>query len=129
MMLIGLSGLTMEESRTHMTLWAMLAGPLFLGNDLRSMTPETKGILLNHQIIAIDQDALGVQGKRVRKGEDVETWTKPLADGSTAVAIFNRGDSGTAIPVQWSKLGLGGRRSKRELWTGTKLDTRRFLCR
>lgn len=124
MMLIGLGGLTMEEARTHMTLWAMLAGPLFLGNDLRSMTPETKDVLLNHQIIAIDQDPLGVQGKRVQKSGDVETWTKPLSDGSTAVAVFNRGDSKAGIPVQWSQLGLGGRRSKRELWTGDELHTR-----
>lgn len=122
MMLIGLHGITPDESRTHLTLWAMLAGPVFLGNDLRSMPPEISGILLNRQIIAIDQDALGIQGARAQKSNDIETWTKPLADGSTAVAVFNRGNAVTGVTIQWSQLGLAGRRSKRELWTGSELD-------
>lgn len=122
MMLIGLGGMTTEEYRTHMTLWAMLAGPLFLGNDVRSMPPEVKDILLNRQVIAIDQDSLGRQGSRVQKSGDIEIWTKPLADGSTAVAIFNQGDAVTSVPIKWSQLGFAGRRSKREFWTGSELN-------
>lgn len=106
-----------------MTLWAMLAGPLFLGNDIRSMPPGVKDILLNRQVIAIDQDALGRQGSRVQKSGDIEIWTKALADGSTAVAVFNRGDAAASIPISWSRLRLG-RRPKRELWTGVELDVR-----
>jgi alpha-galactosidase len=124
MMLVGLGGMTTEEYQTHMTLWAMLAGPLFVGNDLRSMPPEIKEILLNREVIAIDQDALGRQGSRVQKAGDIEVWTKPLADGSTAVAVFNRGEAVTWVPIRWSQLGLAGLHSKRELWTRSQLDER-----
>jgi len=117
MMLIGNGGLTTEEYRTHMTLWVMLAAPLILGNDIRTMTPEVRSILLNSDVIAVDQDKLGKQGSRVIKEGTMEVWTKPLSDGSTAVAIFNRGDRLANVDLKWSQLGLVDHQRVRDLWT------------
>ena len=115
-MLIGLDGLTTEENRTNMTLWSMLAAPLLLGNDVRHMTKEVKEILTNKEVIAIDQDTLGKQGRRAAKSGDTEVWTKRLADGSTAVALFNRGATNAEISVRWGELGLQGAQHVRDLW-------------
>jgi alpha-galactosidase len=122
-LVIGLNGimpgyraLTIEEFRTHMTLWSILASPLILGNDVRVMTPEVKGILLNKEVIAIDQDALGKQGRRIVRNGSSEIWVKPLSDGSTVVALFNRGATGTRVSVSWSDLGLQGAQRVRDLW-------------
>jgi alpha-galactosidase len=116
MMLIGLSGLTNEESRTHFTLWSMLSAPLLLGNDIRTMPAAVKDILLNAEVISIDQDPLGRQGRRILKDGSREVWVKPLADGSTAVALFNRGKESSRISGRWLALGLKGSQSARDLW-------------
>src|SRR5437667_12653993 len=79
MLEIGNGGMTDTEYRTHMSLWALLAAPLLAGNDLRNVTPGILSILTNRDVIAIDQDARGVQGRRVKKDGDIETWTRPLA--------------------------------------------------
>lgn len=81
--------LTLDENRFHMSLWAMLAAPLLAGNNLTQMTPEVAGVLMNKKVIAIDQDPLGKQAERVYAEGPIQVWTRPLADGSTAVAIFN----------------------------------------
>jgi len=91
MLEVGNGGMSEDEYRTHMTLWAMQAAPLMLGNDVRTMSPSTISLLENRGVIAIDQDPLGKQGHRVRKDGDAEIWMKPLADGSSAIALFNRG--------------------------------------
>src|SRR5207248_3587474 len=88
MLEIGNGGMTDDEYRTHMSLWSMLAAPLLAGNDLRTMTPAIHDILTNAEVIAIDQDRAGKQGRRAWKSGDVEIWTRPLADGSFAVAAF-----------------------------------------
>lgn len=122
MMLIGNGGLTADESRSHMTLWVMLAAPLIIGNDVRTMAPEVASILLNRDVIAIDQDPLGKQGRRVRKQDSVEIWTKPLSGGSTVVAIFNRGTEVAKVNVRWAELGLAERERVRDLWTHSDFD-------
>src|SRR6185369_952660 len=78
MLEIGNGGMTDDEYRTHMSLWALLAAPLIAGNDLRSMTPATKAILTNAEVIAVDQDPEGKQGKRAWKEGDLEVWSRPL---------------------------------------------------
>jgi alpha-galactosidase len=75
MLEVGNGGMTADEYRTHMSLWALLAAPLLAGNDLSKMTPETKSILMNKAVIAIDQDRLGVQGDRVSQDGDLEIWS------------------------------------------------------
>ncbi len=78
MMEIG-NGMTVNEDRAHFSLWAMMAAPLIAGNDLRNMSPETIAILTNKEVIAIDQDSLGVQGFKHIDDENFEVWVKPLA--------------------------------------------------
>jgi alpha-galactosidase len=121
MLEIGNGGMTGTEYRTHMTLWALLAAPLLAGNDLRSMSPETVAILTNRDVIAVDQDALGKQGHRIRGDGAIEVWAKPLASGAHAVGLFNRGQSAARISVRWSELGVQGRRKVRDLWAGRDL--------
>lgn len=115
-MIIGIDGMTTEEQRTHMTLWAIQAAPLILGNDIRAMKPDEINILTNKEVLAVDQDALGKQGRRVIKNGSSEVWVKPLKDGSIAVALFNRGTANVEISVRWSDLGLKGSQRVRDLW-------------
>jgi alpha-galactosidase len=75
------------------------------GNDLRSMSPEVKEILTNKEVIAVDQDPLGMQGRRVYRSGEQEVWSKQLADGGRAVVLFNRGAQEAEIPVSWTDIG------------------------
>ncbi len=113
---IGNGAMTPDEYRTHLNLWAVLAAPLMLGNDVRIMTRETLATLTNEEVIAIDQDPLGKQGKRVSQNGTTEVWARPLADGSTAAAFFNRGDQSAAVAVSWQQLGIDGPRRVHDLW-------------
>ena len=117
MLEIGNGGMTDTEYRTHMSLWALLAAPLLAGNDLRNMTPATVEILTNSDVIAVDQDPLGRQGRRVRAEGDVEVWDKPLASGEHAVGLFNRSAARTRVAVRWSDLDLTGKQAIRDLWS------------
>jgi alpha-galactosidase len=105
-----------DEYRTHMTLWSMLAAPLLAGNDLRTMSDETKSILLNREIIALDQDKAGHQGHRASQNGETEIWVKNLENGDIAVAMFNRGSSPAAIKAKWADLGLERAKKVRDLW-------------
>ena len=104
MLEVGNGGMTTDEYRSHFSLWSILAAPLIAGNDLRNMTPEIKEILTNKEVIAIDQDPLGRQGRRVWKQGDLEIWARPLVDGSRAVVLFNRGASEQNMAVTWEQL-------------------------
>jgi alpha-galactosidase len=122
MLEIGNGHMTDDEYRTHMSLWALSAAPLLAGNDLRNMTEQTKAILMNREVIAIDQDPLGIQATPRRSG-NVETWVKPLADGSVAVGIVNLGSTSATATVLAGDLGLNGPvKSARNLWTHKKVE-------
>lgn len=118
MLEVGNGGMTTTEYRSHFSLWALMAAPLMAGNDLRSMTPEIRDILTNKEVIAIDQDSLGRQGRRVAKDGDLEVWAKQLQDGSRAVILLNRGASPQNASVTWEQLGYTGHLSAavRDLW-------------
>ncbi len=116
MLEIGNGGMTDTEYRTHMSLWCLLAAPLLSGNDLRSMTPEIKAILLNKEAIAVDQDRLGKQARRVFKDGDLEVWARPLAGGDYAVGLFNRGATAVKATARWSDIGIAGSVRVRDLW-------------
>jgi alpha-galactosidase len=118
MLEVGNGGLTLAESRSHFSLWALLAAPLMAGNDLATMKPEVRDILLNREVIAVDQDPLGVQGRRILDGGHNEVWMKPLADGSRAVVLFNRGSDTMAIRCGLEDLGLSRTQkvTVRDLW-------------
>jgi alpha-galactosidase len=122
MLEIGNGGMTTEEYRTHFSLWAMIAAPLISGNDLRSMTPEIKSILLNKDVIAVDQDRLGKGGYRIAQNGQVEVWMKPLDQGAVAIALFNRGDNPQDVGVKWADVKLTGTRTVRDLWKHQNLD-------
>jgi alpha-galactosidase len=117
MLEIGNGGMSETEYRTHMSLWALLAAPLLAGNDLRTVTPQILAILTNREVIAVDQDSLGRQGRRVKQDRDVEVWTKPLAGGASAVGIFNRGSVATTASVSCEDLQACGNYTVRDLWT------------
>lgn len=117
MLEIGNGGMTVTEYRTHMSLWSMLAAPLIAGNDVREMNDSIKAILLNREVIAIDQDKAGKQATRKWKNGDQEIWTRPLAGGDTAVALFNRAKDAASITVKWSDVGFQKSPAKaRDLW-------------
>jgi alpha-galactosidase len=117
MLEIGNGGMTEEESKVHMTLWAVLAAPLLAGNDLREMSPAIAAILLNTEVIAVDQDKEGKQGDRISKSGDREIWARALSGNQQAVALFNRGSEAAEITVHWSDLGLKSAPPRaRDLW-------------
>ena len=116
MLEIGNGGMTHDEYVTHMSLWALLAAPLLAGNDIASMTEDTKSILTNKEVIAIDQDRKGVQAHRISQQGQFEIWTRPLADGSQAVGLFNRGDSPSPITLDLKSIGITHAARIRDLW-------------
>ena len=118
MLEVGNGGLTDEENRSHFSLWAILAAPLMAGNDLRDMRPEIRDILTNKEVIAVDQDPLGKQGKRVRRDGDIEVYAKPLAGGNRAVVLLNRSAAEKEITVNWEDLDYPGHlgAAVRDLW-------------
>jgi len=119
MLEVGNGGMTTTEYRSHFSLWCLLASPLMAGNDLKNMPAEIKEILTNKEVIAVDQDALGMQGRRVAKVGDLEVWATQLKDGSRAVILFNRGASDAQMSVSWEELGYPAHLSAgvRDLWT------------
>ena len=116
MLEVGNGGMNHDEYLTHMSLWVLLAAPLLAGNDLSKMTPETVEILTNKEVIAVDQDSKGVQGRRVSQEGPLEVWAKPLADGSIAVGLFNRGESVNPVTVNFKDVGIKKAAQVRDLW-------------
>ena len=118
------NGLNDTEGRAHFSMWCIMAAPLITGNDLSTMSATTKAILTNKEVIAVDQDPLGKQGRVVAgSGTNQEVWSKEMSGTNVrAVALFNRGGSSAAITVKWSQIGLpAGSATVRDLWKGTDL--------
>ena len=105
MLEVGNPGMTPTEYRSHFIMWCILAAPLMAGNDIMHMSSETRDILTNKEMIAVDQDPLGIQGHRVRKDGEQEIWSKQLSDGSRAVALLNRGASEQKMTANWTDIG------------------------
>lgn len=134
MMEVG-NGLTESENRAHFTMWCMLAAPLIAGNDLRKMDASTKDILSNKEVIAVNQDSLGVQGFRYAVKDSLETWLKPLSNGDWAVCFLNRKSAPQAVDFNWQHEVINDSLSKRvldakaityrlrNLWTGKEAGT------
>ncbi|MFZ0547131.1 MAG: glycoside hydrolase family 27 protein [Candidatus Promineifilaceae bacterium] len=99
-------GLSFLEYQTHMSIWCMACSPLMIGCDIRTMDQETAAILTNREVLAINQDSLGVPGRRVKVFGRCEVWQKPLVDGGMAVALLNRGSSGQDVTIKAGDVGL-----------------------
>jgi len=117
MLEVGNGGMTEDEYKTHLSLWALLAAPLLAGNDLSKMTPSTLQLLTNRDVIAVDQDKLGHQAGRAWAKQETEIWTRPLSGGATAIGIFNRGTEPVNVTARLSDLGLHGPLRLRDLWS------------
>jgi alpha-galactosidase len=117
MMEIG-NGMSVNEDRAHMSMWCMLAAPLFAGNDLRNMSKETFEILTNKDAIAVDQDPLGIQGFKFSAKDSVETWFKPLKEGDWAVCFLNRSKKPVSVEFDWKTQKVYDDFSKRDLSAG-----------
>lgn len=109
MLEIGNGDLTLDEQRTHFTLWCLMKAPLLLGNDLRSMAPETLEIVSNKELIAWNQDKLGLQGYKrriVSPNTELEVWAGNLEKDKVALVLLNRSDQPQAITALWEDFGM-----------------------
>ena len=126
MLEVGNGKLTLDEDRTHMGMWAMLAAPLLAGNNLTKLTPEVTAILTDKEVIAIDQDTLGHAAERVYQEGPVQIWSRPLADGGHAVAIINFGEDFTflrGINLHLKDAGVKGGMKARDVWGAKDLGS------
>jgi len=125
MLEVGNGGMTDAEYRAHFSLWAIMAAPLIAGNDLRTMTSTTRDILTNREVIAVDQDSLGVQGTLAQEDPpEHQVWVKPLRDGSRAVVLLNRSTTPDSITATWWRLRLpAGPALVRDLWARADVGT------
>ncbi|CAN6173813.1 unnamed protein product [Urochloa humidicola] len=119
MLEVGNGGMTTEEYRSHFSIWALVKAPLLVGCDIRSMSNETKEILSNQNVIAVNQDELGVQGHKVQQDGDHEVWAGPLSGGRVAMILWNRGSTEASITAAWSSIGLNASTvvDAHDLWT------------
>ncbi|XP_051136541.1 alpha-galactosidase-like [Andrographis paniculata] len=106
MLEVGNGGMSTEEYRSHFSIWALAKAPLLIGCDIRSMDSVTKDLLTNKEAIAVNQDKLGIQGRKLKKYGDSEVWGGALSGGRHAVVLWNRGSSQATITAYWSDLGL-----------------------
>ena len=122
MLEIGNGNMTTTEYESHFSLWAMLAAPLIAGNDLAKMDAATKRILTNADVIKVDQDPLGRQGRRIWRQGDLEIWVRTLSGGDRAAVLFNRGDKPADMAVTWDQIDLPAKLKAdvHDLWSGKK---------
>ncbi|GHF68667.1 alpha-galactosidase [Amycolatopsis bartoniae] len=125
MLQVGNGGMSTEEYRAHLSLWSVLAAPLLLGDDVRTADQSTLDLLGNREVIAVDQDPLGAPGDRLSSDGDREVWTRRLANGDVAVALFNRGATSTEIRTDARSAGLpfSSGYVLRDLWQHTETST------
>jgi len=102
--------------RAHFSLWCILAAPLMAGNDLRAMNDDVTKVLTAPEVIAVNQDPRGIQGRKIFAEDGCEIYNKPLADGTTAVLLLNKGGQSADITVRWEQIGLAGSQPVRDLW-------------
>jgi len=124
MLEVGNPGLNINESKTHFTMWCMLAAPLICGNNLMNMSDSIQAILTNKNLIAIDQDSLGKQGFKIYDEGNFEIWQKPLVNGDIAIAFLNLENKTKDFTFEFNKLpikGVQGTYKALNLWNNTKL--------
>ncbi|MFF0307867.1 glycoside hydrolase family 27 protein [Streptosporangium sp. NPDC004379] len=125
MLVVGMNGFSAAQNRTHMGLWAISGAPLLAGNNLATMSADTRAILTNREVLAVDQDPLGRQGVKVAEDQSGrQVYSKVLSgNGRRAVLLLNRTTSAASVTARWSDLGLSGAATVRNLWTGADAGT------
>lgn len=124
MLEVGRGGMTDTEMRSHFALWAMMASPLIAGNDIRSQSGATATILKNQQLIAINQDSLGLQATQVSNDGTRRVLAKRLAGGDVAVALLNQSGSATTVSTTAAAIGKSGSSfTLRDAWTNATSTT------
>ena len=124
MLEVGNRGLSYEEQRSQMTMWSIMAAPIMISSDVRSMSNETKELYLNKDMIAINQDSLGVQGHRISDKNGKQVWTKPLKNGDLAVALLNNNNSTQTVECTFADIGVEGEVEVRDAWQKKDLGPR-----
>ncbi len=128
MLQIGSPALTFDEQKAHFSAWCVIASPLLIGFDLRQADAATLSLLAAPEVLAVSQDSLGVQGVRVSPANatGTECWARPLADGSVAALLLNRGDAPSSATCTFQQLGLkqpNGAADVRDLWARADLGS------
>jgi alpha-galactosidase len=118
----NLTPLTHDEQYSYMSMWALMAAPLFYSGDMSRLDDFTLNVLCNVEVIDVDQDALGRQARIVRQTEDELVLAKGMEDGSLAVGLFNLSEEPRTISASWQELGLNGRQRSRDVWRQRDLD-------
>ncbi len=123
--------LSYEERYSYMSLWCLLAAPLFLSGDLPSLDEFTVSLLTNDEVLEVNQDPLGRQARRIVETDETDVWTKDMEDGSKVVGLFNRGELPQSVFVRWLDLGIKGEYVVRDLWRQKDIGTfdSRFNCK
>ncbi|CAA0820979.1 Alpha-galactosidase 2 [Striga hermonthica] len=118
MLEVGNGGMNAKEYRSHFSIWALMKAPLIIGCDIRSMDNVTLALLSNEEVIAVNQDKLGIQGKKIKKDGDLEVWGGPLSGNRVAIVLWNRGSTKAKITAHWSDVGLSSSTmvDARDLW-------------
>ncbi|XP_042011326.1 alpha-galactosidase 1-like [Salvia splendens] len=127
MLEVGNGGMTKDEYIIHFSLWAISKAPLLVGCDVRNVTKETMEIIANKEVIGVNQDKLGVQGKKVRMEGDLEVWAGPLSGYRVAVVLLNRGpQQHREMTARWDDIGIppGSTVMARDLWQHKTLKQR-----
>lgn len=125
MLIVGMPGFNGTQNRTHLALWAISGAPLIAGNNLATMSSDTRAVLTNREVIAVDQDPLGRQGTKVQEDRSgLQVYSKVLSGtGRRAVVLLNRTGSAAAITARWSALGISGAAQVRNVWSAATVGT------
>ena len=122
MLIVGMPSFSLAQNRAHLALWAISGAPLLAGNDLATMSADTKGVLTNAEVLAIDQDPLAKQGTRVADDAGHQIYSKVLSGtGRRAVLLLNRSGSAAMMTVRFADIGLAATAKVRNVWTATDL--------
>jgi alpha-galactosidase len=118
-------GFTPDEAQAQVSMWSVVAAPLIIGSDVRTLQQSTIDMLTNPELLSINQDSLGKQGTAIATSGDTQVWVKPLSNGDRAVALFNRGDTSARVATTAAAAGLGhaSAYTLRDVWTHTSTET------
>ncbi|KAL4387875.1 hypothetical protein GQ457_09G002210 [Hibiscus cannabinus] len=125
MLEVGNGGMSIEEYQSHFSIWALMKAPLLIGCDVRSASKRTLSILGNKEVIDVNQDSLGVQGRKIRSNGGLEVWAGPLSGKRVVVVLWNRSQTRALVSVGWREIGLSPSSTVavRDLWNHSFVST------